>query len=197
MDEFNKIRDVSEIEFEDVTNKEKIYMFSDTHFDHTNIIRLCHRPFTSIKQMNDGLCGNWNSAVKENDAIYFLGDMTWGRYRHPIDYWLGKLGGEIFFIRGQHDIDEITRAPVLPDRYGIQYGNYKFLLMHDPYRPLGYDGWIIHGDKHNNDLKEYPLINQKNKTVNVSSELVHYTPLSLEKLISLIETGRDFKTIDG
>jgi len=69
--------------------------------------------------------------------------------------------------------------------------------MHDPYRPLGYDGWIIHGDKHNKHLKEYPFINQKNKTVNVSSELVHYTPSSLEKLISLIETRRDFKTIDG
>ena len=197
MGKFNKIREVSKIEFEDVTNKEKIYLFSDPHFDHTNIIRYCHRPFASTMQMNQGMVGNWNSTVKENDTVYFLGDMTYGRNRHPIDYWLGKLSGEIFYIRGNHDSDEITRATVIPNRYGIQYGNYKFLLMHDPYRPLGYDGWLIHGDKHNNHLIEYPLINQKNKTVNVSSELVHFTPLSLEKLISLIETGRNFKTIDG
>jgi len=197
MDKFNKIREASEIDFEDVSDKEKIYVFSDPHFDHANIIRYCNRPFSSTRQMNDGLVGNWNTTVKENDTVYFLGDMVYGRERHQIDYWLGKLGGEIFYIRGNHDLDEITRAIVIPNRYGILYGNYKFLLMHHPYRPLGYDGWIIHGDKHNNHLDDYPLINQKNKTVNVSSELVHYTPLSLEKLISLIETGRSFKTLDG
>lgn len=197
MDKFNKIREASEIEFEDVSDKEKIYLFSDPHFDHTNIIRYCNRPFNSTRQMNEGLVGNWNMTVRDIDTVYFLGDMAYGRNRHPIDYWLGKLGGEIFYIRGNHDSDEITRATVIPNRYGIQYGNYKFLLMHDPYRPLGYDGWIIHGDKHNNHLDEYPLINQKNKTVNVSSELVHYTPLSIEKLISMIETGSSFKTIDG
>jgi len=197
MDEFNKIREVSEIEFEDVTDKEKIYVFSDPHFDHANIIRYCNRPFDSTKQMNHVLITNWNDAVKDNDTIYFLGDMTYGRNRHPIDYWLGKLDGEIFYIRGNHDSDEITRATVIHNGYGIEYKNYKFLLRHDPYRPLGYDGWIVHGDKHNNHLKEYPLINQKNKTINVSSELVHYTPLSLEKIISLIETGRSFKTLDG
>jgi calcineurin-like phosphoesterase family protein/2'-5' RNA ligase len=197
MDKFNKIRETSEIEFEDVSDKEKIYVFSDTHFDHTNIIRYCNRPFNSTRQMNDGLVGNWNTTVRDIDTIYFLGDMAYGRNRRPIDYWLGKLGGEVFYIRGNHDSDEITRATVIPNRYGIQFGNYKFLLMHDPYRPLGYDGWIIHGDKHNNHLNEYPLINQKNKTVNVSSELIHYTPLSLEKIISLIETGHSFKTLDG
>lgn len=197
MDKFNKIREASEIEFEDVTDKEGICVFSDPHFDHTNIIRYCNRPFYSTNQMNKKLVENWNTAVKENDTVYFLGDMTYGRHRHPIDYWLGKIGGEIFYIRGNHDSDEITRAIVIPNRYGIQFGSYKFLLMHDPYRPFGYDGWIIHGDKHNNHLDEYPLINQKNKTANVSSELVRYTPLSLEKLISLIETGRSFKTLDG
>jgi calcineurin-like phosphoesterase family protein len=68
--------------------------------------------------------------------------------------------------------------------------------MHDPYRPLGYDGWIIHGDKHNNSLKRYPFINQKTKTINVSAELVNYTPLSLSRLIPLIDTGNSFRTIN-
>ena len=69
--------------------------------------------------------------------------------------------------------------------------------MHDPYRPKGYDGWIIHGDRHNNDLDNYPFINQKNKTVNVCAELVDYSPLSLERLIDLIDTGRSYKTVNG
>jgi calcineurin-like phosphoesterase family protein len=69
--------------------------------------------------------------------------------------------------------------------------------MHDPHRPFGYNDWIIHGDKHNNNLKEYPFINQKNKTVNVCAELVNYNPLNLDRLILLLETGRSFNTIDG
>jgi len=169
MDKFNKIREVSEIEFEDVTDKEKIYVFSDPHFDHGNIIRYCNRPFENTPHMNRKLLDNWNKTIGENDHVYFLGDMTYGRNRHPIDYWLGKLNGQIFFIRGNHDTDSITRATVIHNGYGIEYKNYKFLLRHDPYRPLGYNGWIVHGDKHNNHLKEYPFINKKNKTVNVSS----------------------------
>lgn len=191
----DKKRATSEIEFEDITTKEKIWLFSDAHFDHSNIIRYCHRPYDSKNQMNEELLENWNEIVKENDPIYFLGDMSYGRERRPIDYWLTKLNGTIFYIRGNHDRDAITRCTVIPDRYGIKYNDYKFLLMHDPHRPFGYDGWIIHGDKHNNNLKEYPFINQKNKTVNVCAELINYTPLSLDKLILLIETGRSYKTL--
>ena len=80
--------------------------------------------------------------------------------------------------------------------YGIEYKNYKFLLRHDPYRPIGYDEWIIHGDKHNNHLGEYPLINQKNKTINVCAEMVNYTPINLDKIISMIEEpGMDNKKV--
>ena len=182
--------------FEDVINK-KMYVFSDAHFDHGNIIRYCHRPFYSAKHMNRELLANWNHTVKGNERIYYLGDMSFGRHRHPIDYWLRELNGKIFYIRGNHDKDAITYATIIPDRYGIKYGEYEFLLMHHPHRPFGYDGWIIHGDKHNNDLKKYPFINHKNKTINVCAELVNYTPLDLDRLILLIETGRSYKTIDG
>jgi calcineurin-like phosphoesterase family protein/2'-5' RNA ligase len=182
--------------FSKISDMEKIYFFSDTHFDHRNIIRYCRRPFHSTREMNHELLTNWNDVIGENDTIYFLGDMSYGRRRHPIDYWLGKLNGNVNYIRGNHDIDIITRAAIIPARYGIQYNDYKFLLMHDPYRPLGYDGWIIHGDKHNNSLKRYPFINQKTKTINVSAELVNYTPLSLSRLIPLIDTGNSFRTIN-
>lgn len=187
----------SKIQFKEFLNNEKISVFSDAHFDHKNIIRYCKRPFDSIRQMNKKLLDNWNNSINETEKIFFLGDMVYGRRRKPIDYWLGRLNGDIFYIRGNHDTDIIEQATVIPNHYGIKYNDYEFLLMHDPYRPKGYDGWIIHGDKHNNNLKEFPFINQKNKTVNVCAELVNYTPLTLDRLILLIETGRNFKTING
>lgn len=195
IEKLDKKREPSEIKFEEIPNNEKVFVLSDTHFDHDNVIRFSHRPFDSIRQMNHEIAKNWNETVKD-DRLYFLGDLTFGRGRRPIDYWLKQLGGKIYHLRGNHDTDIIERATVIPDRYGIQYRNYKFLLMHDPRRPFGYEGWIIHGDKHNTNLIDYPLIHQKNKTVNVSAELVNYTPLSLEKLISLIETGDSYNTLD-
>jgi len=194
--ELEKTRDPSKRKFQEIQSNEKIFVFSDTHFDHKNIIEYCNRPFHSTKQMNEKLVENWQNVVNHNGKVFFLGDMSYSRNRRSIDYWLGQLAGEIFYIRGNHDTDIITRAEVLPNRHGIKYQDYQFLLMHDPYRPKGYDGWIIHGDRHNNDLDNYPFINQKNKTVNVCAELVDYSPISIERLIDLIDTGRSYKTIN-
>lgn len=46
--------------------------------------------------------------------------------------------------------------------------------------------WIIHGDKHNNNLENFPLINPERKTVNVCVELIRYTPINLDKIIELL-----------
>jgi len=193
-----KKRGPPEMTFEDVTGEERVFVFSDTHFDHGNVIKkFVFRPFSSTAQMNEAMQRNWNEVVRDDDLLYFLGDMCYGVGRRPIDYWLGNLNGRVHFIRGNHDKDAITRATVISDRYGIGYRHHRFLLMHDPYRPFGYDGWIIHGDKHNNDLEKYPFISQRDRTVNACAEVVDYTPLDLDELVRMIETGRSYRTIDG
>lgn len=164
----------------------KVFVVSDLHFDHENIIRFCDRPFGSVREMNRALVDNWNSVVDHNDRVYYLGDLTYGRGRRSIDFWLSKLNGEIRFIRGNHDTDAITRAEVLRDRFHIRYCGHDILLMHDPYRPPTWGGWIIHGDKHNNDLVKYPHINKNSKTINVCAELTGYTPVSLDEIVSRI-----------
>ena len=157
------------------------------HLDHENIIRFCNRPFRSAREMNRALVDNWNRTVGDGDRVYYLGDLTYGRGRRPIDFWLSKLNGEIRFIRGNHDTDIITKAEVVKDRFPIRYQGHNFLLMHDPYRPPHYDGWIIHGDKHNNSPERYPHINSKSKTINVCAEFTRYTPMNLDEIVSKIK----------
>lgn len=159
------------------------YVISDLHLDHSNIIEYCARPFLSsnVDEMNNVLVDNWNNMVG-NDEVYFLGDLSFGQGSRSADYWLGRLRGKKHFLRGGHDAD--TRDT---DKYKvIKCGRYTFLLTHDPDRlPIDWNGWVIHGHKHNNDLKDYCFINGDRKTINVSAELVNYSPVSIDFLASL------------
>jgi calcineurin-like phosphoesterase family protein len=174
--------------------KRKIFFISDTHFDHTNIIKHCNRPFHSTNEMNETMLANWNNTVKSNDVVLFLGDMSCGRGSRGADYWLSKLNGNIFFINGfkygaknEHHHDETSRKKNVFDSLIIKYKDKKFFLIHDPAGvPKDWKDWAICGHHHNNHLDEFPLVNKKTKRINVSVELIDYKPILLEDLLKLI-----------
>jgi calcineurin-like phosphoesterase family protein len=167
-----------------------IFIYGDTHFGHDNIIKYCGRPFSSVREMDDVLKDNWNNTVSDRDNVYFLGDMSHDRHGAP--YWMNKLNGDITYIHGNHDI----RGIGVPYKT-LAYKGYNFLLVHSPDKiPIEWNGWIIHGHKHNNDVYNYPFINGEKKTINVGAELVKYKPLDIDKLLLLnIESIKRMDTI--
>lgn len=58
----------------------RVFFTSDTHFNHTNIIRFCNRPFKDVAHMNETIIANWNSVVGPDDIIFHLGDFLFGRF---------------------------------------------------------------------------------------------------------------------
>lgn len=48
----------------------KVFLISDTHFDHENIIKYCSRPFKSKDEMNKTIIDNWNSVVGFRHCIH-------------------------------------------------------------------------------------------------------------------------------
>ena len=64
-------------------NAEKTFFVSDTHFNHTNIIKYCNRPFNNADEMDAALIKNWNTKVPKDGIVYHLGDFAWG----SINYW--------------------------------------------------------------------------------------------------------------
>lgn len=158
----------------------KIWFISDTHFDHANIIKYTARPFVDVEEMNTVLVKNWNSMVKENDIVYFLGDMSFGRGSRDPCYWVDRLKGKIIYIRGNHEKAHVGKNSEL-----LEYRGYRFLLVHDPENVGSFDGWIVHGHVHNNKLEKYPFINGERRTINVSVEVTNYKPVSLDWIISL------------
>lgn len=173
------------------------YFISDLHLDHSNIINYCARPFlfSDVGEMNHVLINNWNNVVKNSDTIYFVGDLTFGKMAKPSDFYLKRLNGNIEFIRGNHEENIKDSKPYLV----LEYKNYKFLILHNPNElPAKWNGWIIHGHTHNNDIVNYPFINGERKTINVSAELINYKPISIDFLLSLdLNSIKRMDTIDS
>lgn len=100
--------------------KKKTWLIADTHLDHRNIIKYCHRPFKSVDEMNETIVRNWNQVVSSGDCVLFLGDLAFRRF----DYWLGKLNGEKVIIRGNHDKQGLVSLR-------IEVQGHKLLLIHN------------------------------------------------------------------
>lgn len=166
--------------------KPNIFVSSDLHLDHANIIKYCRRPFSSIDEMNTTLVSNWNSVVNINDIVLFLGDLCLAKSSKDTDYWLSQLHGSITFIRGNHD-KKSSITPLL-DNASFTYQGIPFYLVHDPGNcPSNYSDWILSGHHHNNHPIEFPLVNSIAKVINVSTELTDYKPIRLDALIKLMK----------
>lgn len=80
-----------------------IYLISDEHFSHKNIISLCDRPFSSVEEMNDTLISNFNLVVNDNDFIIHLGDICMGNVQESLKYIKQLNGAKHILITGNHD----------------------------------------------------------------------------------------------
>lgn len=80
-----------------------IYVTSDTHYNHGNIIRHCDRTvFENRAHMNCELIDRWNSMVGPDDVVWHLGDVAWGARRWYNEF-LNAVNGQLVVIFGNHD----------------------------------------------------------------------------------------------
>ena len=148
-----------------------VYLTADTHFGHTNIIKYCGRPFNTVEEMNEALISNWNKVIKVDDIVIFLGDLG---FKSNIDIWLTKLNGDKLLIWGNHD------KTGKPDTR-FEYKSEIFLLTHKMIPIIDRNIWNIHGHSHDKGM----LVDKKNKSMCVSTELTGYTPICMDKLLSM------------
>jgi calcineurin-like phosphoesterase family protein len=165
-----------------------IFFIADLHLGHANIIRYCSRPFFfgDVSEMDHVLIKNWNYTISPASQVYFLGDLSYGLSIGETLLLKDRLRGSITFIKGNHDADELTTTRSA----FIEKDGLRFFLVHDPAdTPADFEGWVIHGHHHNNDLRHFPFMDFKNRRINVSAEVVGYIPVSLHELCTLIRNG--------
>jgi calcineurin-like phosphoesterase family protein len=85
------------------------FLIADTHFGHGSIIRMCARPFSDVREMDDTMRDLWNATVRPEDTVVHLGDFA---HRYPAERLarlFASLNGKKHLIKGNHD-DEHTLA---------------------------------------------------------------------------------------
>ena len=79
-----------------------IYLTSDLHFGHANVIGFCDRPFDTVDEMNEALVQLWNETVGVKDTVWVLGDIVMGKRAETLKY-VTRLNGTKVLIPGNHD----------------------------------------------------------------------------------------------
>lgn len=79
----------------------KHWIISDTHFQHTNVIEYCNRPFSNVEEMGREMIKRWNNVVRKDDIVWHLGDFGFGNKGY-ITNIVSQLNGRIRLIKGNH-----------------------------------------------------------------------------------------------
>jgi calcineurin-like phosphoesterase family protein len=158
-----------------------IFIVSDTHFHHENIIKYCNRPFTSAEEMDEKLVENWNSVVRQQDKVYHLGDVYFPKYRKEKQGILARLDGTKRLLLGNHDSgkDQFLQKHFKEIYMWRSLKEFGLLLTHVPVHPSSLSEklkWNIHGHIHDKDSPEGPY---KNACVEKHS----YTPQPIESFM--------------
>lgn len=78
------------------------YFTSDTHYGHQNIIRYCHRPYTSVDHMNTDLVNAAAERLQVGDELWHLGDVALGPLDSTLTH-LARIAVDVTLVAGNHD----------------------------------------------------------------------------------------------
>jgi calcineurin-like phosphoesterase family protein len=79
-----------------------LYLTSDLHIGHANIIRFCKRPFRNVDHMNNEIVKRFNEVLTPEDTLLNLGDVVMGNRAENLKIVKRIMGKHILFP-GNHD----------------------------------------------------------------------------------------------
>jgi len=167
-----------------------IWLISDTHFGHSNILKFADRDgelirgklFETVEEMDETMIDNWNKTVKPGDKVYHLGDVFMGPKEDFIKKWK-RLNGQKRLILGNHDDAKFFARHELVAKISMwrMFPEHGLLLTHTPaHESTLFEGRFkdkqpinVHGHIHQN-----PAPTEKHRCVCV--EHINYTPIHIE-----------------
>jgi len=156
-----------------------IWVISDTHFGHANIVEYSNRPFSNVEEMDEFMVTAWNETVKDGDIVYHLGDVYFGNKGAEN---LQKLKGRKRLILGNHDTGKDTKLTSVFQKISVwrMFPEFGLLLSHVPihvgslFHKKG-NLTNVHGHIHENKIDD-------DRYRCVCVEHTQYRPINIEEL---------------
>ena len=183
-----------------------IYYISDLHLGHDKLIEYLPKTrghFANADEMNSIIISRWNSTVKHEDIVYFLGDFSVGAPPEKIPGMVASLYGQKHMILGNHDMNKLEWHELAP-WVSIQHELYiedngrKVWLNHFPYGPKWDKRGLIRPEPtqpfdialagHSHD--KYFL--NTAGSINVGVDLLDFYPKTLNELLELAKIAIPF-----
>ncbi len=159
----------------------RVWVWSDLHLGHDNIIRYANRPFADAEEMDGSLYANWEATVETEDRLIFVGDVamraavgehTWQRIRTA-------RGADKNLVIGNHDLTGSGQLRVRGFDHVCSVlcadGDPALVFTHMPLSAVPEGAVNIHGHTH----EDAP---RPSAHINVSVEQIEYRPVALERL---------------
>lgn len=153
-------------------NKMRIFITSDHHFNHKNIIKYCKRPYKSVFEMNEDMIDKWNKVVSKEDFVYHLGDFAFAKNPSQIKEIRSRLDGEIFLIPGNHDNKSYLKKAGIKISDGCRVAIKNLILTHRPLDDIKKGFVNVHGHIHEKDTF--------GRRMNVSVDVTNFEPKPIE-----------------
>ena len=182
----------------DYMKSSQTFLTSDTHYCHENILKFTDsngnlirgNRFSKISEMNEAMFNGWSETIRENDTVYHLGDVAFGRtYYDDLNFidTFRSLPGKKILIAGNHDdILWITKEKLFDEIHVCkELREQNFLLTHLPVHPSSLR-MNKHGEKKTNIHGHIHQAKSPTKAHrNVSVEWTDYKPIHVDEVMDL------------
>jgi len=158
----------------------KVFLISDTHFNHGKMQTYCQRP----PNFTEKIVKNWTRQIKPEDMVIHVGDVGIGDWRL---FDVASLPGRKILIRGNHDMQHSNTWWM---NHGFDFSCDGFLfrnawISHHPTNRMPKHSEInIHGHLHNawhGFGKRQPELCPHQRLFSV--EYTNYSPVEFEKFV--------------
>lgn len=167
-------------EFEYRTGR-KLWVWSDHHFGHRNIIRFSDRPFADLIEMREHMIANYQDYVGPDDVCIFVGDIAF-LPDDEANKILHRMHGYKILIIGNHDWNKKKVKKLHFDETHLIKRMYvdgmDFVFTHYPMNTLPEPYFIVHGHEH--------ISHQETNSIqhfNVNVEFTGYKPRAFSEIV--------------
>jgi len=165
----------------------KIWIISDSHFGHKNIIKYCNRP----ENFAEIILINLLKYVREDDVLLHLGDVCFKDFDGFHNQYIKPLQCKKWLVKGNHDNASnsfyLKYWDFVGDSISLAHHKKNILFTHIPREKHEYD-INIHGHLHNSGHRG----NIIDGCFLIAMEYINYRPITLERCVYLINKGEKY-----